>query len=134
MVPIHLCTGRHMFSTLCLACFSHSYITAETINSPKGHMNNKWQEKTKQHCKVQKKETMGGTSLHQSLNCHSVTRALDCIRKNLVNKIGFFPFSVLIFMQSQCNNPDLFFLTLYLSSLLNWASYYKTFHYNTVGL
>jgi len=44
-----------LFPQLCLAGFSHGYIIAETISSPNGHMNIKWQdlqEKTKQHHKV----------------------------------------------------------------------------------
>lgn len=99
-------------------------------------MNSKWQdlqEETKQHCRVQSGEKRWGTSLQRSLNRDSVTQILDSIRKNIVKKIGFFLFPVLIFMQSQCNNPDLFFLTLYLFSLLNWFSYNKTFHHNTVN-
>lgn len=54
MDQIHLCSGSHTFSQLCLACFSHCYII-KTTSSPNGYMNIKGQdlqEKTKQHRKV----------------------------------------------------------------------------------
>lgn len=114
MDQTRVCTGSHTFSHLCLACFSHCYTIAETVSSPSGHMNIKWQdlqEKTEQHRKVWGDGERGG-ELHFRANlilkCDSVTQTLNSIRKNLVNKKGFFLFPVLIFMQSQCKPRFLF--------------------------
>lgn len=115
---IHLCTASHAFSPVCLACSSHCYIIAETISSPNCHMNIKWQdlqEKINHHHKVyrgKKKKEVGNFTSELTFKCDSATQTLDSNRKNLVNENGFFPFPVLIFMQSQWNNPNSFFPTL----------------------
>lgn len=81
-------------------------------------MNIKWQdlqEKINHNHKVyrgKKKKEVGNFTSELTFKCDSATQTLDSNRKNLVNENGFFPFPVLIFMQSQWNNPNSFFPTL----------------------
>lgn len=123
-----------MFFTLLRKCWNHQFSKwpheYQMARSPG--------ENTTLRCGWSGEKEVGNFRANLTFKCDLVTQTLDSAWKNLVNKPSFFLFPVWIFMQSQCNNPDLFFLTLYLSPLFNWASFwasYKmTFDSNTPGL